>query len=295
MDYYSEIKRELIDNEITQRVKYYSKNKSDLIARYNAGKLLFEAGKRYGENIIKSYSEKLKIDVNSKYNETTLKRMRQFYILIQKGAPLVHQLSWSNYVELIPIENIDAVKYYIQICVKELLSKRELRTRIKNKEYERLDKSTKLKLINEDKNSINDFIKNPILINNKNNYEFITEKVLQKLILEDIENFMKELGNSFSFIASEYKIKIGNNYNYIDLLLFNYEYNTFVVIELKITELKKEHIGQIHVYMNYIDENLRKPFQDKTIGIIICKKNNEFLIKYCSDPRIIGKEYEIIN
>ena len=221
--------------------------------------------------------------------------MRQFYVLIQKGAPLAHQLSWSNYVELIPIENIDAVKYYIQICVKELLSKRELRTRIKNKEYERLDKSTKLKLINEDKNSINDFIKNPILINNKNNYEFITEKVLQKLILEDIENFMKELGNSFSFIASEYKIKIGDIYNYIDLLLFNYEYNTFVVIELKITELKKEHIGQIHVYMNYVDENLRKPFQDKTIGIIICKKNNEFLIKYCSDSRIIGKEYKIIN
>ena len=105
---------------------------------------------------------------------------------------------------------------------------------------------------------------------------------------------MKELGNSFSFIGSEYKIKIGNVYNYIDLLLFNYEYNCFVVVELKVSELKKEHIGQIEVYMNYIDDNLRKIDQDKTIGIIICKEDNKYIIKYCSDERIIARKYELI-
>ena len=105
---------------------------------------------------------------------------------------------------------------------------------------------------------------------------------------------MKELGNSFSFIGSEYKIKIDNTYNYIDLLLFNYEFNCFTVVELKITELKKEHIGQIQVYMNYIDENLKRYNQDKTIGIIICRHNNEYVIRYCSDNRIIAREYKLV-
>ena len=114
------------------------------------------------------------------------------------------------------------------------------------------------------------------------------------MILEDIESFMKELGNSFCFIGSEYKIRICNNFNYIDMLLFNYEYNCFVVVELKVTELKKEHIGQIQIYMNYIDENLRKINQDKTIGIIICKQDNRYIIKYCSDNRIIAREYELV-
>ena len=132
------------------------------------------------------------------------------------------------------------------------------------------------------------------LIKNKNNIDLVSEKALQKLILEDIESFMKELGNSFSFIGSEYKIRIGNTYNYIDLLLFNYEYNCFVVIELKVTALKKEYIGQIEIYMNYIDENMKKINQDKTIGIIICKHDNKYIIEYCSDDRIISRKYELI-
>ena len=105
---------------------------------------------------------------------------------------------------------------------------------------------------------------------------------------------MNELGNSFCFIGSEYKIKLGDRSNYIDLLLFNIEYNCYVVIELKITELKKEHIGQIQVYMNYIDENIKKFNQEKTIGIIICKEENKYIIKYCSDNRIITRKYELV-
>ena len=107
---------------------------------------------------------------------------------------------------------------------------------------------------------------------------------------------MKELDNNFSFIASEYKIKIGNRYNYIDLLLYNIEFNCYVVVELKITELKKEYIGQIEIYMSYIDKTIKKITQDKTIGIIICKKDNKFIMEYCSDKRIIiNKNVYIIN
>ena len=220
--------------------------------------------------------------------------MKKFYYLITKVATVSQVLTYGHYVELLPIKNIQKIKYYILLVEQQNLSVRQLRKRIKNKEYERLPQETKDKLINNEENEIQDFIKNPILIKNSSNYEIISEKVLQKLILENIPSFLKELGEGFTFVENEYKIKIGDKYNYIDLLLFNYKYNCFVVIELKVTKLKKEHIGQIQIYMNYIDKNLRSITHDKTIGIIICKKDNKFIMEYCSDPRILSKEYELI-
>ena len=133
-----------------------------------------------------------------------------------------------------------------------------------------------------------------IIIKNKNDVEIISEKALHQLILEDIESFMKELGNSFCFIGSEYKIKIGDRYNYIDLLFFNIKYNTYVVVELKVTEFKVEYISQLQKYMNYIDKNIKEISNNKTIGIIICKKENKFIIEYCSDERIAIREYELV-
>ena len=258
MNYYEDIKKELINNDINRKVKTHSINKSDLTTYYNVGKTLSEAGKCYGESIIKEYSKKLTNELGKGYGVSNLKRFRQFYLMIEKGAPLAHLLTWSHYIEIIPINNVTIINYYINICIYQNLSVRELRNKIKNKEYERLDEETKNKLINNEKLNIKDNIKNPILIKNIHNYTEITEKILQKLVLEDISLFMKELGDSFSFIDNEYKIKIGDRYNYIDLLLFNIEFNCYVVIELKVTELKKEHIGQIQVYMNYIDKNLKR-------------------------------------
>ena len=294
MNYYNEIKTEILNNEITKKVKDYSKNKSDLTTYYNVGKLLSEAGKHYGEGIIKEYSDKLTKEFGKGYSQRNLRNMRQFYCVSTKWQALSAILSWSIYCELIWFDNINKINYYITICKEQNLSVRELRKRIKNKEYERLDESTKLKLIKQETLKVEDAIKNPIIINNRFNYEVISEKVLQKIILEDIEEFMKELGNSFCFIGSEYPIKVGCNYNYIDLLLYNIEFNCYVVIELKITKLKKEHIGQIEVYMNYIDKNLRKITQDKTIGIILCRKDNKFIMEYCSDERIKVREYELL-
>ena len=294
MNYYEEIKNELINNEINKKVKNYLVNCKDLETRYNVGKLLSEAGKRYGEGIINEYSKKLTFELGKGYNVTNLKRYRQFYLLIEKGATMSHQLSWSYYSELIPLRNINIINYYVNICETQIVSVRQLRERIKSKEYERLSESAKAKLITNEEPLLPDLVKNPILIKNTNKYNEISEKVLQQIILEDIESFMEELGNGFSFIGKEYPIKIGNNYNYIDLLLFNYEYNCFVVIELKVTKLKKEHIGQIEVYMNYIDRNLKKFNQEKTIGIIICRENNEYIIEYCSDKRIMARNYELV-
>jgi len=294
INYYDEIKNELVNNEITKKVKDYSKNRSDLTTYYNVGKLLSEAGKHYGEGIIKEYSKRLTNEFGTKFGITLLKRIRQFYIVIEKGATMSHQLSWSHYCELLPVNSIDKINYYIKITKEQNLSIRELRAKIKNNEYERLDESTKEKLKEKEKLKLPDLVKNPIQIRNTSDYNEISEKVLQKLILEDIPSFLDELGNGFTFVRNEYKIKIGDRYNYIDLLLFNYEFNCFVVVELKVSELKKEHIGQIEFYMNYIDKNLKNINQNKTIGIIICKKENKYVIEYCSDDRIIAREYELV-
>ena len=293
MNYYNEIKQELINNEINRKVKNYSINRSDLNTYYNVGKMLSEAGKHYGEGIIREYSKKLTSELGKGYTETNLKYFRQFYIF-SKSHTVCDELTWSHYRMLLSINDENKIEYYILICKQHNLSVRKLKEKIKSKEYERLDESTKNKLINKEESSILDFIKNPILIKNRHNYTEISEKILQKLILEDISSFMRELGNNFSYIDNEYKIKLGNQYNYIDLLLFNIEFNCYVVVELKVTELKKEHIGQIQVYMNYIDTNLKRVNQDKTIGIIICKKDNKYVIEYSSDSRIIAREYELL-
>ena len=294
MNYYAEIKSELINNEITKKVKDYSKNRSDLTTYYNVGKLLSEAGKHYGEGIINEYSRRLTNELGKGFSSTRLRYMRQFYIFALKCPSVTDVLSYTHYCELMWFKDINKIKYYIMITEQQNLSVRQLREKIKNNEYERLDNITKEKLINNADPAVIDFIKNPIVIKNNTNKEIISEKVLQRIILEDIPSFLDELGSGFTFVRNEYKIKIGASYNYIDLLLYNYEFNCFVVVELKVTELKKEHIGQIEIYMNYIDKNLRKVTQDKTIGIVICKKGNKFIMEYCSDKRILAKEYKLV-
>ncbi len=297
MNYYNEIKNELINNEVYKKVKDYSKNKSDLMTYYTVGKLLIEAQggeerAKYGDGLIKEYSKKLTEELGKGYTISSLKRMRQFYLIVGKGATMSHQLTWSHYIEILKFEDINKINYYMEFSIKLKLSVRELRTKIKSNEYERLDNKTKEKLVTSgENNNIEDFIKNPVLIRNSNNYEEISEKVLKQLILEDLDKFLKELGLGFCYVENEYKIKLGDRYNYIDLLLYNINYNCYVVIELKVTELRKQHIGQIITYMNYIDKNVKTLNQDKTIGIIICKKDNNFVMEYCSDPRIFRTTY----
>ena len=216
MNYYEEIKNKIIDNETYERVKDYSKERHRVITYFEIGKLLNEAGSKYGDNIINEYSKKLIIEVGKKYTRSTLFRMKQFYNLFnnEKVAPLVRQLSWSHCLLLIPLKNNDKILYYANEIIKNNLSKRALETKIKSKEYERLPNEAKEKLISDE--------------------------------------------------------------------------------ACELTELKKEHIVQIRIYMNYIDMNLRKFNQDKTIGIILCKKENDYIIEYCSDNRIIERKYAVV-
>ncbi len=219
MNYYNEIKNELVNNEINKKVKNYLVNKGDLNTYYNVGKMLSEAGEKYGDNIVSKYAEKLKIEVGKKYNVRYLYDMRKLY-LFSKVHPLDAQLTISHYRVLFKLKDNNEINYYINQIKSRNLSKRGLSIIIDNKEYERLDNETKTKLINNAEREVVNFVKNPILIKNSLNIKNISEKILQKLILEDLTSFMKELGDGFCFVANEYKIKIGNTYNYIDLLFY---------------------------------------------------------------------------
>ena len=295
INYYDEIKEKLLKNEVYESVKDYSKERNKVLTYFEVGKLLSEAGKEYGKNIIGSYAEKLVNEVGKKYNLRNLYNMRKFYELFSmaKLHPLGSILLWSHYRELLSLKNINEIKYYIDVCVKRNLTKRELKELIKSKEYERLGEETKNKLVTNEELSLPDLVPDPLLIKSEFNIEQLTEYALKQAILNNLDNFLNQLGNGFSYIGNEYKIKIGNNYNYIDLFLYNVKFKCYVVVELKAIELKKEHIGQIQVYMNYIDKNVKDVSDDKTIGIIICARNNKYIIEYCSDERIFAREFKI--
>ena len=294
-EYYISIKEKLLKSEIYDKARDYAKDRNKVKVYYETGELLSKAGKHYGKNIIKQYSEKLMIEVGKKYNERTLYGMRKFYEIFNeiKLNPMGSKLSWSHFRELLVLKNADEIKYYINISEQNNLTRRELNEKIKSKEYNRLSDEYKNKIIESKCINISDTVPNPILVKDNKKYDKFGEYALKELILNNLDDFLSQLGYGFSYVGNEYRIKYNNRYNYIDLLLFNIEYNCYVVIELKVCELKKEHIGQIEIYMNYIDKNLKKEFQNKTIGIIICKKNNQYVIDYCSDKRIFSREYEL--
>ena len=163
MDYYNEIKNELLDNEINKKVKDYSKNRYELKKYYNVGKLLLDAGKHYGKGIINKYSKQLTIELGKGYTSTRLRYYRRFYHVFSNCPTVSDKLSWSHYCEIIWFDK-NKLYYYIKIVEENNLSIRQLRDRIKLKEYERLPAETKNNLAIHNESKINDYIKNPIII-----------------------------------------------------------------------------------------------------------------------------------
>ena len=166
MNYYSEIKERIIKSEIFDKAKDYAKERNKVNVYFEIGKLLSYAGKEYGKNIIQQYSERLVIEVGKKYNERTLRKIRQFYEIFsnQKWPTVWTKLSWSHYREVLSLKNINEIRYYLNECENKNLSVRELQEKIKNKEYKRLSKETKDKLINSCELKVEDLIPNPIII-----------------------------------------------------------------------------------------------------------------------------------
>lgn len=293
--------KSIIENNIVfERKINIQKERNKVETYFNIGKEIVEAiGERsgYGKSLLRKYSCQLTKDYGKGYDYTNLNRMRKLYIMFEKVGTVCQQLSWSHYRCILPIKEQGKRNYYINLVIQNSLSVNELKLAIKNKSYERLKKKDKdkIELISEDyKPNILDMIKDPILLNCSNKkLDKYSEKALRKILLEDIEKTLLELGVGFCYIGKEKRIKVGDNYRFIDLVFFNYELNSFVLFELKIDKIDIRDIGQIEFYVNYYDDEIRKSFHNKTIGIIICKKNDEKLSKYIKNDNLLITTYKI--
>ena len=295
-NYLENIRSYIISEQARTIVRDYSANKSKLETYYKIGKELAEAGKHYGEGIIKKYSVDLKNEFGKSYGFTNLNYMRQFYnfvLTFPNFQPVVGNLTWTHILILLPLKNLDEIKFYINLAIRDNLSKRALADRIKLNEYGKLTPETKLKLKEEKEINQSEMVPSTIVIPSDKLKKELTEKVLEELVIKNISVVMKQLGEGYSFIESQYKINVGNKKNYIDLLLFNIKFNNYVVIELKAREFRKEDIGQIKLYMNYIDKEVKNITQNKTMGIIITKEINEFVIRYIKEDNIAISTFDI--
>ena len=299
-DYKKELIKLVEKTEINKGYHDYFKNK-DLVNNYfEIGKLLIEAqgGEEhdtYGNKLIKTWSVELTEKFEKGYDASNLRRFRQFYSEFKMCGPLGHILTWTNIRLLLPIKNVNKRNYYINMCIKRNLSKRELEKEIKNNSFERLSLVDKenIKLIS-DKNevlTIKDTLKDPVLIPINEDLDNVSEEKLAKIIRKELEIFLLELGCGYTYAGKE--VRMGESY--CDLLFFNNEFNCFVVIELKTRKIKKEDIGQLEYYINYVDENMKKESFNPTIGVLVAKEGNYLVMKYCTNKNIYKTTYKIIN
>ena len=292
--YYEEIEHLIKKHEVSKRVRSLEEN-NDLVTTYwNVGRLIVEAqggSKRakYGNELIKKWSIKLTETYGKGYDYTNLSRFRKFYIQFPILGP-VAQLSWTNIIKILPIQDENKKNFYVNLCIKNNLSKRGLIQEIKSNSYERLlDKPEKIDIIVPTKYSITTDMKNPIIIPVNN--EVTNEYDLELNILANLDFFFKQLGEGFTYVGHQYKIADGKNSYYIDILLFNYKLNAFIVVELKMRSLKKEDKAQMEFYMKLVDEQVKESYHNKTIGIIITKESNEFIVNFVRQEDIISLSF----
>ena len=291
--YYNQI-TEVIENfEVKKRVREIQNNREELLSKWTIGKLLVEAqgGKnraKYGDELIKKWSIELSNRYGKNYNQTNLFRYRQFYLTFPNIATLSQQLSWSQYVNILPLKNENERNYYINQVILNHLSVRELRKEIKNKSFDRLSYADKnnIKLIDTNDNNysltLSDMIKDPIIIKTDKKINELDEKSIHEDLISMIEDKFLELGTGFALIGHEYKIMVDNKTYKIDLLFFNVEINAYVVVEVKNREFRPSDIGQIDFYMKLVDNKIKKKNHNNTEGILVVKEKNEYIIKYIS-------------
>ena len=297
--YYSEIEHLIKRNEIQKQARRLEETHTLVTTYWTIGKILVEAQggssrAKYGNELIKKWSEKLMKLYGKGYNYTNLSRFRKFYLNFSNLAP-VAQLSWTSIVTLLPIKDENRRNYYINLCIKNNLSERELAKEIKSNSYERLiDKPEKVDIITTSKYSITTNMKDPIII--EVDKEITSEQDLELSILANLDFFFKQLGEGFLYAGHQYKISDGNKNYFIDILLFNVKLNCYIVVELKLRYLKKEDKAQMEYYMKLVDEQFREPYHNKTIGIIITKESDKLIVNFIKSEEIMPNfELIIIN
>lgn len=297
--YYEEIEHLIQKKEVNKTARLIKDNNETLVTYWNVGRIIVEAQggevhAKYGNSLIKKWSERLTVLYGKGYDVTNLKRFRQFYLLFPKGGPVGPNLSWSHYRYLIPIKEENKRNYYLNLVITRNLSKRELIKEINSNSYDRLlDKPERIELItdNKVKYQIKENIKNPIIIKLDKQDIVLNEHDLQIKILAKLKNFFQELGEGYTFVGNEYKINYGTKNYYVDILLFNYKLNSFVVVELKMRELRIEDKSQIEFYMKLVDEKIKEDFHKATIGIIVSRSQDEFIVSFVSQDKVIPVTY----
>ena len=286
--------------EIGKSIREANANRELVECYWNVGRLIVEAqgGKdkaKYGNELLKKWAEKLIKEYGKGYDYSNLRRFRQFFLEFPNCGALRHNLSWTIIRTILPIKDENKRNYYINLCITNNLSKRELEREIKNSLYERLEhKPDKIDIIVPSKvQSITDNFMNPILLKLKDK-EVKNELDLEKLIYSQLSYVFLQLGNGFTWVGNQYKVSDGNNNYFIDMLLYNYKYNCFVVVEIKCRKLKKEDKGQVEFYMKLVDEYVKEPSNNPTIGIIITKEQDKFVANFVRSEKLIPLTYELL-
>lgn len=295
--------KETLINEIKNIIKD-SRNKiaketntTMLAAYWNIGKVIVkyeQKGKikaEYGKQIIKQLSKELRPILGNGFSVSNLFNMRKLYTTYQKFQTLSRKLSWSHYCELLSIENIDERSFYEKECINSNWSVRELKRQLSTSLYERIllssGTSNKMTVYNLSKkgqtfHKPSDILKEPYV------FEFLDikeakpllEKDLEKKLVKHIENFLLELGKGFMFVGTQQRITIGNIHYYVDMVFYNKILKCYVLIDLKTGQMKPEYAGQMNMYLNYYNCEINDTYDNKPIGIILCKSKREIEMEY---------------
>ena len=303
MNYLKNIEELIVENEARKIATALRDNSNTLLTYWNIGKLIVEAQggeqrAKYGNNLIKEWGEKLSEKYGKNYGKSNLNKMRKFYITFPIVDAVRPQLTWTHYRTLLTIKNENERNYYINLVILNNLSSRELEKEIKNKAFDRLSYADKehIEVINDTNNtslSIKDMIKDPIILKTDKSLDRIDEQAIHKYIISLLEDKFLELGTGFALIGHEYKIHIDNKTYKIDLLFFNVKLNAYVVVEVKTRKIKHTDIGQLNFYVNYVEGNIKDINHNKTIGLLIVKENDKYIIKYTTSNDILVTVYAL--
>ena len=300
MNYYDEINNYVKKAEIGKSIRESNANRELVECYWNVGRLIVEAqgGKekaKYGNSLLKKWAEKLTKEYGKGYDYSNMRRFRKFYLAFPNCAPLELNLTWTLLKVILPLKDVNKKNYYINLCLSNNLSRRELEKEIKSNSYERLEnKPDKIDIVvSTSIPSITSNLKNPILLN-LNGKEIKSESDLEKLIYSQLNYVFLQLGSGFMWVGNQYKISDGNKIYFIDMLLYNIKYNCYVVVEIKCRNLKKEDKGQVEFYMNLMDKYVKEPINNPTIGIIITKEQDRLVASFIKSDKLVPLTYELV-
>ena len=220
------------------------------------------------------------------FNRRGLYRMKQFYELYQgeeKVSPLVTQLSWSNHLKIMSAcKTMDERIFYMNMCIKERLSKRELERQIDSGYYERymLSQNPQSPALETAKKATGNIFLDNYVLDFLDVPDPMSEHDLQKSIIRNLKDFILEIGKDFTFVGEEYRVQVGNHDFFIDLLFYHRGLSCLVAFELKIGEFKPEYVGQINLYLEALDREVKKENENPSVGIILCASKDDEVVEF---------------